>query len=134
MAGQSEGRWRASQLALALGAGRLHMQLGTCAATRSSFVIETPCSKVRVEHVVIVEQGSHHAPWSIARLNCELLNARTALYTATVAIHDSMPVCVAIRVSMPPGYKIVISLARGLSGIYCTKHEGAHICSNIYCT
>ncbi len=76
-AGQSEGRWRTSELAIALGAGRLHMQLGTCAATtcRSSFVIETPRSKVRVKRVIVVEQGSHHASWSIARLNCELLNA-----------------------------------------------------------
>ncbi len=50
---------------------------------------------------------------------------RTALYTATVAIRISMPVCVATRVSMPPGYKILISLSLGLSGIYCPQHSGA---------
>ncbi len=56
-AGQSEGHWRT--LELGAGVGRLHVrtyvQLGTCAAIRSSFAIETSCSKVHVEHVVVVE-------------------------------------------------------------------------------
>ncbi len=56
--GRGWSKWRPLEnfeASASAGRGRLHVQLGTCAATRSSFVIETPCSKVRVEHVVVVE-------------------------------------------------------------------------------